>query len=100
MPTAYRGIVFDEESAREIARRLLADGYDVTVTRERFAGEDDDEDQPWAIGTDAPVVALELLLDAYDGWLDDAPTGAAMARPAPVAPVDLPDAPRRRHREG
>ena len=93
-----RGIVFDEDAARDIERRLRRDGYAVTVVRERFAGEDDDEDQPWAISTDAPVVALELLLDAYDGWLDDAPTGATIRR-APAAPVDLPDAPRRRHRE-
>ena len=92
-PGAARGIVFDEEAALAIERRLRADGYTVTVSRERFAGEDDDEDQPWAIATDAPVVALELLLDAHDGWLDDAPTGA------PVTPVELPAAPRRRHRE-
>jgi hypothetical protein len=99
VPTAYRGIVFDEESAHAVERRLLAEGYAVTVSRERFAGEDDDEDQPWAISTDAPVVVLDLLLDAYDGWLDDAPTGTAATRRAPAAPVDLPDAPRRRHRE-
>ena len=92
-PGAARGIVFDEEAAAAIERRLRADGYTVTITRERFAGEDDDEDQPWAIATDAPVVALELLLDAHDGWLDDAPTRT------PVTPVELPAAPRRRHRE-
>jgi hypothetical protein len=89
-----RGIVFAEDAARDIERRLRADGYAVTVSRERFAGEDDDEDQPWAISTDAPVVALELLLDAYDGWLDDAP------KPTPGTPIGLPDAPRRRHRQG
>jgi hypothetical protein len=95
VPTSpYRGIVFDEESARAIEQRLRGDGYAVTVSRERFAGEDDDEDQPWAISTDAPVVALELLLETYDGWLDDAP------KPMPAAPITLPDAPRRRHRQG
>jgi hypothetical protein len=96
---SYRGIVFDEESARAVEQRLLADGYAVTVSRERFAGEDDDEDQPWAIATDAPVVALELLLEAYDGWLDDTPTGSDAPR-TPVQPLELPDSPRRRHREG
>lgn len=102
-----RGVVFEEDAAREIERRLRADGYAVTVTRERFAGEDDDEDHPWAIETDAPTVALELLLDVHDGWLDDTPTNDTptndtpaddTAGRAPVTPVELPDAPRRRHR--
>src|ERR687884_365526 len=61
--TMVRGIVFDEDAARDIERRLRADGYAVTVTRERYAGEDDDEDHPWAIETDAPAVALDLLLE-------------------------------------
>jgi 8-oxo-dGTP diphosphatase len=86
-----RGIVFDEESAREIERRLRADGYAVTVSRQPNALEDDDEDHPWAVHTDAPGVALDLLLDAHDGWLDDDDQ-------APVVPLELPDAPRRRHR--
>jgi hypothetical protein len=93
-----RGIVFDEESVRAIERRLLADGYAVTVVRERYAGEDDDEDHPWAVETDAPAVALDLLLDAYDGWLDDAPAPEPGAGPTGPTPADLPDAPRRRHR--
>jgi hypothetical protein len=88
-----RGIVFDEGAAREIERRLRHDGYAVTLTRERYAGEDDDEDHPWAIETDAPPVALDLLLDAHDGWLDD-----AADQPA-ATPLVLPDAPRRRHRQ-
>jgi hypothetical protein len=90
-----RGIVFDEDAARDIERRLRADGYAATVTRERFAGEDDDEDHPWAIATDAPAAALDLLLDVHDGWLDDAPAAA----PPPAQPLTLPDAPRRRHRD-
>jgi 8-oxo-dGTP diphosphatase len=87
-----RGIVFDEDSARAVQRRLLADGYAATLTRERYAGEDDDEDHAWAVVTDAPAVALDLLLDEHDGWLDDA------AGREPAAPLELPDAPRRRHR--
>ena len=95
--TGVRGIVFDEDAARDIERRLLADGYAVTVARERFAGEDDDEAHPWAIQTDAPPVALELLLDAHDGWLEEAPSAADLPE-QPVTPLPLPDAPRRRHR--
>jgi 8-oxo-dGTP diphosphatase len=86
-----RGIVFDEDSARAVQRRLVAHGYAATLTRERYAGEDDDEDHAWAVVTDAPAVALDLLLDAHDGWLDDDDQ-------APVVPLELPDAPRRRHR--
>lgn len=93
-----RGIVFDEDAARAVERRLRADGYAVSVIREPFAGEDDDEDHPWAVETDAPVVALDLLLDAHDGWLDDsAPEDRGGP---PTTPFVLPDAPRRRHREG
>ena len=92
-----RGIVFDEDAARAVERRLRADGYAVSVTREPFAGEDDDEDHPWAVETEAPVAALDLLLDAHDGWLDDSvPEGRGGP---PAAPFALPDAPRRRHRE-
>jgi hypothetical protein len=93
-----RGIVFDEDAAREIEHRLRADGYAATVTRERFAGEDDDEDHPWAVVTDAPSIALELLLDAHDGWLEeDGQPGGSEA--AASTPWELPDAPRRRHRD-
>jgi len=94
-----RGIVFDEGSAREIERRLRADGYAATVRRERYAGEDDDEDHPWAVETDAPVIALDLLLDVHDGWLDNAPADDTGTGTRPVTPLDLPDAPRRRHRD-
>jgi hypothetical protein len=91
-----RGIVFDEDAAREIERRLRADGYAATVSRERFAGEDDDEDHAWSVATDAPAIALDLLLDAHDGWLEeDPPAGTDAAS----TPWELPDAPRRRHRD-
>lgn len=87
-----RAIFFEEDSARAVAARLLADGFEAAVARERLAGEDDDEGHPWAVLTDAPQLMVELLVDEHDGWLDveDAP-GAA---PAP-APLDLPAAPRR-----
>ena len=92
-----RGIVFDEGAAREIERRLRADGYAATVSRVRLAGEDDDEDHPWAVDTDAPGVALDLMLEAHDGWLEeDVPPGGAGGAPTPW---QLPDAPRRRHRD-
>lgn len=87
-----RGIFFDEDDARAAAARLRSDGYAARVGRERLMGEDDDEDHPWAVLTDAPEVVLDLLVDRYDGWLDteDAP-------PPPVA-LDLPTSPKRHHR--
>ena len=88
-----RGIFFDEDHARGVALRLLDDGYAAEVVREPFAGEDDDEDHPWAVVTDAPEFVLEILVDRYDGWLEG-PDPAPRSRPAPP-PLDLPDAPRR-----
>jgi hypothetical protein len=85
-----RGIFFDEDDARAARDRLVADGYDASVVRERLAGEDDDEDHPWAVLTDASSVVLELLVEEYDGWLD-----GADAEQRRAAPLDLPTAPRR-----
>jgi hypothetical protein len=86
------GVFFDEEHARAAVARLVRDGYEATCRREHFAGEDDDEDHPWAVVTDAPEVALELLVEEYDGWLEpDEP-------PPPATPLVLPDAPRRTKR--
>lgn len=85
-----RAIFFDEAAARAVAGRLVGDGYAATMARERFAGEDDDEDHPWAVLTDAPAPLVELLVDEYDGWPD------ADEQPAePVVPLELPSAPRR-----
>lgn len=87
-----RGIFFDEGDARAAADRLRTDGYAARVDRERLSGEDDDEGHPWAVVTDAPEVALDLLVDRYDGWLD-----AGDPAPPP-APLELPAAPKRLHR--
>jgi hypothetical protein len=84
-----RAVFFEEADARAVAVRLLGDGFDAEVLRERFAGEDDDEDHAWAVRTDAPDLVVELLVEQYDGWLD-------VEEPAPprVAPPDLPTQPR------
>ncbi len=85
-----RGIFFDEDDARAVVARLVGDGYDASMLRERLAGEDDDEDHPWAVLTDAPEVVLELLVDEHDGWLD-----VEEPPPATLPPLDLPAAPKR-----
>ncbi len=85
--------VFDEEdAARTVADRLRVSGFTARVARGRFHGEDDDEDQPWQVVTDAPGFMLEVLADEHDGWVEDvAPT------PPPTAPLELPRTPRRHH---
>jgi hypothetical protein len=88
-----RGIFFSEDDARNVERLLSADGYDVALSRVRYAGEDDDEDHPWAVSSDAPAFVLEVLVDRYDGWLD----ADDDEKPSPP-PLDLPAAPRRHHR--
>jgi hypothetical protein len=90
MMERVRGIFFDEDDARAVVARLVADGYDAGLQRERLAGEDDDEDHPWAVLTDAPELVLELLVDEHDGWLDVDDE----EDPAP-APMELPAQPRR-----
>lgn len=92
-----RAIFFDEDDARAVVARLRADGFEADVARERLAGEDDDEDHPWAVLSDAPAFMLEVLVDTHDGWLDeeDGPDEAGGAGlPAPP-PLILPTAPRR-----
>jgi hypothetical protein len=91
-----RGIFFSEDEARSVEGLLAADGYDVALSRVRYAGEDDDEGHPWAVSTDAPALVLEVLVERYDGWLDEDEPQAEAAKPSP-APVDLPQAPKRHH---
>ena len=86
-----RAMFWDDDAARAVAAALEDRGLDAEVVRERFAGEDDDEDHPWVVLTDAPALLVESLLEEYDGWLDDAPPADA----PPATPLDLPQAPRR-----
>jgi len=91
--STLRGIFFEEEDARSAAATLEREGWTARVGRERYQGEDDDEDHPWSVETDAPEMVLELLVDEYDGWLD-IPEEAPDDSIAPE-PVDLPDNPKR-----
>ncbi|MGZ4776854.1 MAG: hypothetical protein ACXVYW_16255 [Oryzihumus sp.] len=99
-----RAVFHDEDDARTVMARLARDGFETHLARERFAGEDDDEDHPWAVTTDAPEFVMELLVDELDGWLhrgEATPegTGTSSTRGLPAreepAPLDLPDGPRR-----
>ncbi|MBC2932971.1 hypothetical protein H7342_08105 [Nocardioides sp. zg-1228] len=88
-----RAIFFDEDDAQAVVARLRADGFEAHVERERLAGEDDDEDHPWAVLSDAPAFMLEVLVDVHDGWLDEDGHDAPSSAPPPA--LDLPTAPRR-----
>ena len=92
-----RAIFFDEADAQAVVARLRADGFEARVERERLAGEDDDEDHPWAVLSDAPAFMLEVLVDTHDGWLDedDGSGSASREQPAPSTPLHLPTAPKR-----
>jgi len=85
-----RAIFFDEGDALAVVARLRADGFEARLERERLAGEDDDEDHPWAVVSDAPGFMLEMLVDTHDGWLDE---GEEQSDPLP--PLHLPTAPKR-----
>ena len=87
-----RAGLYEEEDARAVADRLRAGGFEAGFARERFAGEDDDEDHPWTVTTSAPSCLVETLVEEYDGWLDGAPAQASARSPALL---DLPDGPRR-----
>lgn len=90
----HRAFFFEEAEAGEVVERLTAEGWEAELSRERFHGEDDDEDHPWVVTTDAPAVMVESLVDEYDGWLD--PELVLGTEPAPAAvPLDLPQAPKR-----
>ncbi|MDR7252626.1 hypothetical protein J2X46_001602 [Nocardioides sp. BE266] len=89
-----RAIFFDEDDAQAVVARLRADGFEARLERERLAGEDDDEDHPWAVVSDAPAFMLEVLVDTHDGWLDE-DEAANGEHTVPLPPLDLPTAPKR-----
>ena len=95
-PSTRRIIVFDRDDAESVVQRLRHDGFDAHVERERLHGEDDDEDHPWAVLTDAPTLVAEVLTDEYDGWLDE---DEEQEDTSAGSPLDLPTAPRRIKRD-
>jgi hypothetical protein len=97
-----RALFWEEAYAALVASRLRSDGFTVETARERFAGEDDDEDVAWAVSTDAPPMMVEMLAEEYDGWLDETPVEPPSTPASGLPrPLDLPDGPRRtKGREG
>jgi hypothetical protein len=87
---------FERDDAEEVGRRLSADGIEAEVRRDRFHGEDDDEDHPWTVIVTDPAASglLESLTAEHDGWLSTHETAAETAAAQVDAPP-LPDGPRR-----
>jgi len=77
------GYFFDEDLARLVAGQLRAGGFEATVQRGRFAGEDDDEDQPWVLDTDAPDLVVEIAVEEAGGWVEYEHPGSASTLPDP-----------------
>lgn len=76
---------WEQEDASSVAAQL-----DGVVRRERFHGEDDDEDHPWVVVLGAvDRFELDALLVEYDGWLE-----TAVDSPV-AAPPPLPSGPKR-----
>ena len=76
---------WERDDAAAVAGRLGGE-----VRRERFHGEDDDEDHPWVVVLGKVDRAeLDALLSEYNGWLVEE------ADIAPAAPPPLPDGPKR-----
>jgi hypothetical protein len=90
-PLLNQVVLFEESDATAVARALAANGFATRIDRVPFAGEDDDEDHPWAVWTDAPHMMLELAADEFDGWVVYEDSAAR-------APLDLPRSPKRQHR--
>jgi len=90
----YRAIFFDEDDAVSVEQHLLGNGWSALRSRDKFQGEDDDEDHPWVVTTNAPEFVVELLVDEYDGWLDTADT-VDTANDTSIAPEPLPSARKR-----
>ncbi len=87
-----QGTALDEADARAVAAELAALGYTAEVARGRLAGEDDDEDHPWVVTTDAPRSGPRAAPGgprrvARRRW---SRRGAGHRSPAAAAPADAP----------
>jgi hypothetical protein len=65
-----RAVFYERDAASAAAEALQAQGYAAWLRKERFAGEDDELDHPWAIETDAPEDVVSALVTEETGWLE------------------------------
>ncbi|HET6694213.1 MAG TPA: hypothetical protein VFG97_07895 [Pedococcus sp.] len=62
---------YERDDAAAAVDALHARGYAAWLRKQRFAGEDDELDHPWAVETDAPDTLVIALVDDDSGWLED-----------------------------
>lgn len=78
----------DELTAEEYAEMLRTAGYAAEVVAERFAGEDDDTELDQVVTTDAPVEAVNELIEEGDAFIEVSdPMSGTSAR----VPTDQPE---------
>jgi hypothetical protein len=65
-----RAVFYERDDASAAADALHAQGYAAWLRKERFHGEDDELDHPWAIETDAPDEVVSGLVTEQTGWLE------------------------------
>lgn len=90
---AQRICTDDEAEADEFKETLALAGFAAEVTRERLAGDDDDESVQFVVQTDAEAELVAELIEDSQAWLEvsDPMTGTS----ATVNTDALPDRPRR-----
>lgn len=82
-------VYFDtDEDAVELIAALDAEGYQTSLERESFAGEDDSEDRAWVLHVEPFDDRVIAMVDVYGGWL------VGDERAAPMT-LDLPSEPKR-----
>lgn len=65
-----RAVFYERDDAAAAVDALHARGYAAWLRKQRFAGEDDELDHPWALETDAPEDVVTGLVTEETGWLE------------------------------
>lgn len=88
----------EETDAAELAQALTLGGYAAELSRERFAGDDDDEDVQHVVTTDAPAPEVDDLLGDTDAYVEATDPMSGTVTEVQTPP-DLPDGPRHLKRD-
>jgi 8-oxo-dGTP diphosphatase len=80
----------EQHEADSLVQTLTLAGYDAGVSRERFAGDDDDEAVAHVVHTDAPADEVEELLGDSDAFVEES---SPLTEAPPDPGADLPSSP-------
>ncbi len=85
-------IFFDsDDDATELVAALEAEGYQASLTREAFAGEEDWEDRAWVLLVTPFDDRVVEMVDVYGGWMPGDDRLAPEPPPLPQGPKRLKD---------